>query len=187
MNGKAHLASRPPTTVSELETLKSEIEALESLELDLLRRRWRGLLGRPAPAHLSRSLLVRILAYRHQVARLGDIDRASRVALGEMIGDPKFRAGGAAGAAPSAKASVALRPGTVLEREHGGIIHRVTVTVGGCSWNGREFRSLSEVALAVTGTKWNGPRFFGLRSEKKIEKARGDDLLSTTAAAEVGP
>ena len=187
MNGKAHPASRPPTAVSELETLKNEIEALESLDLDLLRRRWRGLLGRPAPAHLSRSLLVRILAYRHQVARLGDIDRASRVALGEMIGDPKFRAGGAAGESPSAKASMALRPGTVLEREYGGVIHRVTVSEEGCSWNGRHFRSLSEVALAITGTKWNGPRFFGLRSEKKVGKPRGDDLLSTTAAAEVGP
>jgi hypothetical protein len=187
MSSKAHPASRPPTTVSELEALKNEIEALESLDVDLLRRRWRGLLGRPAPAHLSRSLLVRILAHRHQVARLGDIDRASRVALGEMIGDAKFRAGGAAGEAPSAKASVALRPGTVLEREYGGVIHRATVTVDGCSWNGRQFRSLSEVALAITGTKWNGPRFFGLRSEKKVEKTRGADLLSTTAAAEVGP
>ena len=186
MGDEAHPASRPPTSVSELETLKNEIEALESLDLDLLRRRWRGLLGRPAPAHLSRSLLVRILAHRHQVARLGDIDRASRVALGEAVGDPKFRAGGAAGGAPSGKASVALRSGTVLEREYEGAIHRVTVTVGGCSWNGREFRSLSEVALAITGTKWNGPRFFGLRSEKKVEKPRGGNLVSTTAAAEVG-
>jgi hypothetical protein len=182
MSGEAHPASRPPTTVSELETLKNEIAVLESLDLDLLRRRWRGLLGRPAPAHLSRSLLVRILAYRHQVARLGEIDRTSRVALGEMFGDPKFRRGGAAS---SAKASAALRPGTVLEREYGGAIHRVTVTVGGCSWNATEFRSLSEVALAITGTKWNGPRFFGLRSEKKVEKPRGADLLSTIAAAEI--
>jgi hypothetical protein len=39
--------------VSELQTLKNEIAALESLDLDLLGRRWRGLLGRPAPAHLS--------------------------------------------------------------------------------------------------------------------------------------
>jgi hypothetical protein len=186
MTGKAHPAGRPPTSVSDLETLKNEVEALEGLDHDLLRRRWRGLLGRPAPAHLSRSLLVRILAYRHQVARLGDIDRASRVALGETIGHRKFLAGGAADEAPSAKASVALRPGTVLEREHGGVMHRVTVTVGGCSWNGRQFRSLSEAALAITGTKWNGPRFFGLRSEKKVEKPRRDDLLSTTVT-EVGP
>ncbi len=75
----------------------------------------------------------------------------------------------------------------MLEREHGGVMHRVTVTVGGCSWNGREFRSLSEAALAITGTKWNGPRFFGLRSEKKVEKPKSNDLLSTTTAAEVGP
>jgi hypothetical protein len=74
----------------------------------------------------------------------------------------------------------------VLEREYGGAIHRVTVSEEGCSWNGRQFRSHSEVALAITGTKWNGPRFFGLRSEKKVEKPRGADLLSTIAAAEIG-
>ena len=36
------------------------------------------------------------------------------------------------------------------------------------------FPSLSEVALAITVTKWNGPRFFGLRSEKEVEKPRGE-------------
>ena len=40
------------------EVLKKEVEALESLDLDLLRKRWRSLMGRPAPAHLSRGLLI---------------------------------------------------------------------------------------------------------------------------------
>ena len=170
MSGEAHPASRPPTTVSELETLKNEIEALESLDLDLLRRRWRGLLGRPAPAHLSRNLLVRILAYRHQVARLGDIDRASRVALGEMIGDPKFRGGGTAGEAPSAKASVALRPGTVLEREYGGVIHRVTMTVGGCSWNGRQFRSCPKSLWRLPAPNGMGQDSSGCGRRRRLKK-----------------
>jgi hypothetical protein len=39
----------------------------------------------------------------------------------------------------------------------------------------------------IQSTKRNGPKSFGLRSEKKVEKPRGDDLLSTIAAAEIGP
>ena len=57
------------------ERLKKEVEAVESLDLDLLRKRWRRVMGRPAPTHLSRGLLIRILAYRHQVNVLGDLDR----------------------------------------------------------------------------------------------------------------
>ena len=31
----------------------------------------------------------------------------------------------------------------------------------GFAWNGRTYRSLSQVAKAMTGTSWNGHRFFG--------------------------
>jgi Protein of unknown function (DUF2924) len=62
-----------------------------------------------------------------------------------------------------------LSPGTVLTREWGGQHHRVTVLDGGFVWDGRPYRSLSEIAKLITGTKWNGPRFFGLRDKKEAE------------------
>lgn len=169
------VARRP---FSELEGLKEEIEALESLDLDLLRRRWRSLLGRPAPPRLPPGLLRRILAYQHQVARVGDIDRASRRALG---GDRK--AGGVSSVGGRASAATGLSPGVVLEREYAGAIHRVIVTASGCSWNGREFRSLSQAARAITGTKWNGPRFFGLRTGETAGKSRDRSDADSAAAA----
>ncbi len=52
--------------------------------------------------------------------------------------------------------------GSVLEREYGGVIHRVTVMDDGVEYGGRRFRSLSAVAREITGTHWSGPRFFGL-------------------------
>ena len=64
-----------------------------------------------------------------------------------------------------------LSPGTVLSREWGGQHHRVMVLDGGFAWQGRTYRSLSEIAKAITGTKWNGPRFFGLRDEKRTGAA----------------
>jgi hypothetical protein len=65
-----------------------------------------------------------------------------------------------------------LRPGTFLEREHGGALHRVTVLENGFSWQGKAFQSLSEVARAITGTNWNGPRFFGLRDKDAPTRER---------------
>jgi hypothetical protein len=178
MNDATSLVGRNGIPLSELEALKREIEALEGLDLHALRRRWRRVMGRPAPAHLSLSLLLRILAYRRQIAQFGDISRATRAALDESIGDLNCHSGRLADQKLRSKASMALRPGTVLEREYAGVLHRATVTKGGCSWNGQDFRSLSQAARAITGTKWNGPRFFGLRLGKRAERVEDDNISS---------
>ena len=48
----------------------------------------------------------------------------------------------------------------------------VMVLEKGFAWNGRTYRSLSQVARAMTGTSWNGHRFFGLRTSKSYRAAR---------------
>ncbi len=61
-----------------------------------------------------------------------------------------------------------LRPGMRLAREHGGVMHVVTIgELGEIRWKEREWRSLSEVARAITGTRWSGPAFFGLRETRR--------------------
>jgi hypothetical protein len=102
------------------ERLKKEVEALESLDLDLLRKRWRSVMGRPAPTHLSRGLLIRILAYRHQVNVLGDLDRATRAALLETFGGTVNFASAEPQSPGSRRSPAALRPGVLLAREYGG-------------------------------------------------------------------
>jgi hypothetical protein len=52
---------------------------------------------------------------------------------------------------------------TILIREWQGSAHRVTMLDDGVSFNGKHYRSLSEVAREITGSRWSGPRFFGLR------------------------
>ena len=101
---------------AELNALKQEIEALDSLDLELLDRRWRSLTGRSAPARLSRGLLLRMFAHQLQIARVGDLDRAMRAALGDANQEPSRRPVKATDGNARAAASVALRPGTVLER-----------------------------------------------------------------------
>ena len=43
--------------------------------------------------------------------------------------------------------------------------HRVTITAEDFGWDGKTYKSLTQIAYAITGTRWNGPRFFGLRNK----------------------
>lgn len=134
---------------------------LESLTLEELRSRWRLQFGRSAPKALPRRILFRLLAYRLQAEKYGDLDTETIQFL-DSVGRDKDAQLPTLGQATSG----ALKPGTILVREHGGIRHHVMVTKDGFSWNGAEFKSLSKVARAITGTAWNGPRFFGLRDAR---------------------
>jgi hypothetical protein len=147
-----------------------ELADLVTLDLDALRRRRRRLSGRPAPEHLPRHLLVRLIAYRIQSETFGDLDSKSIKLLRELA----QKRGGASGVPTleslnlSARGARPLAPGTVIGREHGGTMHHVMVLSDGFGWNNTTYRSLSEVAFAITGTRWNGPRFFGLKSSRKV-------------------
>ena len=55
------------------------------------------------------------------------------------------------------------RAGMRLVREWQGTVHVVTVSDDTVIWQGKAYRSLSEVARAITGTRWSGPAFFGLK------------------------
>ncbi len=50
-----------------------------------------------------------------------------------------------------------------------GKMHRVTITADGFSWEGKSYKSLSQIACAITGTRWNGPRLFGFRNKSARE------------------
>ena len=146
-------------------TLDIEIARLRDLDVGTFRNRWHTVMGRPAPPHLPRHLLFRVLAYRLQADRLGDLDNECRRLL-DSSGSPET-----AGqrAVELRRRTTELRPGTVLGREWNGQMHRVAVVAEGFAWNGKTYPSLSVIAFAITGTRWNGPRFFGLRDKAPIE------------------
>ena len=143
------------------EALDVEIAHLRDLDIAALRSRWHAVFGRRAPPHLTRHLLFRILAYRLQADRLGDLDDASRRLL-DGSGSPE-KAG--QNAANLVRPIADVRPGTSLSREWNGHMQWVTVLPEGFAWNGKIYPSLSKIAFAITGTRWNGPRFFGLRDK----------------------
>ena len=141
---------------------ENEIAHLRGLDLAGLRARWRSLTGRTAPAHLPKTLLLRVLAYRVQAAALGDLDKATVRLLDRIANE----AGSGKRVEVPVPDRAGLKPGTVLVREWEGTPQRVMVLAEGFAWNGDTYRSLSKVARAITGTRWNGPRFFGLRDQK---------------------
>ena len=149
--------------VPDRELLDNEIAHLRGLDVGELRARWHTVFRRRAPPHLPRHLLFRILAYRLQADRLGELDTDSRRLLDRIGSGPAERIDRLV--VDLSRSRSELRPGTLLTREWDGHLQRVIVLADGFAWNGKTYPSLSKLALAITGTRWNGPRFFGLRDK----------------------
>ncbi len=93
--------------------LANEIAHLRGLDLEGLRARWRSLIGRPAPSHVPKTLLLRVLAYRVQAAALGDLDRVTARLLARLASQARS---GERAEVPVPD-SIGVKPGTVLVRE----------------------------------------------------------------------
>src|SRR3954470_736124 len=106
------------------ERLSAEIVSLKELDLDGLRARWRKLFRAPAPPHLPKYLLFRVLAYRIQANALGDLDRETVRFLDQVARDSEqrraaagYRRSKAAPPVPPVPNRRELKPGTILVRE----------------------------------------------------------------------
>ena len=151
--------------------IAEQISALQDFDTGALRDQWRALTGRRLPPHLSRSLVLRLLAYRIQADAFGDLASSTARTLDRIAAQRQNQPGKSKPTLESlglsSRGERNLSLGTILVREHAGVNHHVIVEEGGFSWNGTTYRSLSEVARAITGTRWNGRRFFGLSGPKR--------------------
>ena len=134
-----------------------ELDILATMKLEALRHCWRKRFHSDPPK-VSAGLLRLALAYNLQKRALGGLSSASDTLLQSYA--TAHRSG-----AKLARLRTA-RPGMRLVRAWNGTAHVVTVNeAGDIEWNGRTWRSLSEVARTITGTQWSGPKFFGLRNK----------------------
>jgi Protein of unknown function (DUF2924) len=147
------------------DAVEAEIARLRDLDLPGLRARWRTMFRRTAADHLPRHLLFRMLAYRLQAERFGNLDKDTQRFLDRVASGAQ--AGGEIKTMDDHPSRNGLQPGTILVREWNGVLQRVMVLDQGFAWNATTYRSLTEVAVAMTGTRWSGPRFFGLRDRPK--------------------
>ncbi len=145
---------KSPMTIAELER---EVGTLAGLPRPDLAERWQDLYGADPPKGISRTLLVRAIAYEMQAKRFGDLKRTTARQL------RKIAAGHTVAGHGNAE-TVLLKPGARLVREWNGHTHVVEVAEEGFIWKGDRHRSLSAIARAITGARWSGPRFFGVTS-----------------------
>ena len=131
-------------------SVEEVIASIENQDLDGLRAEWRRRYGAP-PRLRSTKLLRFVLAWRIQADVYGDLDAQTRKLLRDTRPprDP------------------VVSEGTILKREWRGVRHEVEATGGGFLYQGRRWKSLSEIARTITGTRWNGRRFFGLSGKAK--------------------
>src|SRR4030081_2320247 len=114
-------------------TLAAEIAQLRELDVSTLRARWRAVFRKDAPFHLPRHLLMRVLAYRLQADRLGDLDATSQRLLDSLTSPEQA----SARVSEARRRQIRLRPGTVLAPEWKGEMQRVAVMADGFSRDGK--------------------------------------------------
>lgn len=130
-------------------SVEEEVTTLASLSPAQLRQRWQEVTSAVVPK-VSPGLMRLALAYELQVRAYGGLSRRTQQRLAQL-------------AAAKTRTSD-VQAGMRLVREWNGTVHIVTVDQAKViHWNGRTWRSLSELARAITGTRWSGPAFFGLK------------------------
>ena len=77
-----------------------------------------------------------------------------------------------------------IKSGSRLIREWHGRTHTVTTIDEGFEFQGKTYRSLTQIAFEITGAKWSGPRFFGLTQRPR--SAAGDRKTAASKAESDG-
>ena len=166
-DGAAPAAALPPLDAANAKparpaidsAVEAELAAIPSLSRAELMERWVQAYGRKAPKGISRRLLEYVAAYQLQVRAYGGLSPAARRTLQRVAAAPPREAVVEAARVTAPKSPP---PGTRLVREWHGRVYTVETLDRGFACDGRQFRSLSEVARHITGVHWSGPRFFGL-------------------------
>jgi hypothetical protein len=133
------------------EPLDAALARISEMNVEQVRVYWWERFVSDPPAAFSKDLLARAICFRLQEQTFGGLSASTSRLLRSLV---------KSGAEPPRQVKV----GSVLIREHEGVVHKVLVVPGGFCWQGKTYDSLSMIAKTITGTGWNGPRFFGLRS-----------------------
>ena len=147
------------------DSIEEHLAALPTLSKAALFDLWEQLFDSTPSSRLRRDLMIPILAYRIQEQACGSLSARALERLRQL--SHAWEKGGDSTAAPTR----AMRPGTRLVRQWGDQVHLVNVHSNGYEYQGRRYRSLSEIARLITGTRWSGPLFFGVKSESASDKS----------------
>jgi hypothetical protein len=153
--------------------LEVELTRIGAMNIDQLRAAWREALASAPPPAFSKDLLARAIAFHAQEKALGGLPLPIARLLRSLI-------------KPGVEPPRQVKVGSVIVREHKGVVHEVLAVPGGFCWQGKTYDSLSTIAKTITGTSWNGPRFFGLRSKRDRQTADDPEPCGGLARQEDG-
>jgi hypothetical protein len=144
--------------------VSEQLKILPTMGKAALCKRWQEVFSKAAPKRIRKELMVRMLAYKIQEQAFGGLSSQVRRRL-DQIAESLSRN-------PDAKIAnvVRAKPGTRLIRSWQGKTYTVTIEEQGYQYQGKTYRSLSEIARQITGTRWSGPLFFGLKSRSSQNK-----------------
>lgn len=139
----------------------SIIAALTTMSRADVEAHW-ARVGAGALPRLPDPLMRRLTAQLLQERRYGGFPAIIRRELERVSEEP----GGQARTSRPPMPSMRLSDCTRLIREWNGRTIEVLVRDGAYEWEGRIYRSLSQIAREVTGAHWSGPRFFAMRPRR---------------------
>jgi DUF2924 family protein len=175
--------ARPDT--AELRSMTEEVAALERMSMTELADKYLELLGERPRSH-NRQHLVQRVAHAVQERREGGLSRRAKAqiralqsraprawqerfdrAAANRVGKPD-RPPPPTPPPPAPAMTRRTRdprlppPGSAIARVHDGVEHTIVVGENTFEYQGRVYKSLSQVARAITGVQWNGYTFFQL-------------------------
>ena len=179
----APVGATPTSSPSTPTLLRARLDRLQDLDGGALREEWRRFC-RSEPPRISRDLLMRAVAYRLQELEFGGLPKWARQSLAGATTNSQPSNGNEGTSKP---AEPRLKPGARLVREWRGRTHTVMALDDGFEFEGRLYRSLTQIAREITGAHWSGPRFFGLKDRKRpggLDEATSDIAVGATEAGE---
>lgn len=145
--------------MSRIDAIVAAIPAMSRRDLEA---QW-SKIGEGEAPRLPDTILRRVTAQLLQERRYGDVPAIIRRELAHIS---EKTAGAIVNEAPAPIMPIRLSDGTRLIREWNGRTIEVLVSDGAFEWEGRTYRSLTQIAREVTGAHWSGPRFFGMRPRR---------------------
>ncbi len=133
---------------------------LKTLSKDELCIKWFDIFNIPAPEHLSKSYLIKHVAWQME---FGGLPANLQKQINKLVEQyPKTKSIKPKDISKVQKFEVTN--GTRFIREFRGKKHEVTALDKGFNYNDKTYKSLSAIANEITGTRWNGKKFFGVAS-----------------------
>ena len=154
----------------EKETVLNQILALKKMKLEELLSKFKEIFKDQKPGAINAGYLRKQIAYRLQELSYGGISNEARTRLEQLITvyDPinnrllrkvKNPNGSRAEASRDRRLPI---PGSMITKIYKGNAIKVKVLEKGFEYEGKHYRTLSQVANVVTSNHWNGFLFFNL-------------------------